>query len=198
MASDIHLQQLSDFHDNTSLSSMELSLYPARAPEPCPSPTLFSNTDAIDGFPPAEHPLSPPSHHGNSPGHLLQIPTLVVTTTNNSRRNTACLIDDTNPLVPHEDVAENVNEGGHPRSILSRLSRSLSSLSFSSAHSPPRHTPPLDANGQGSPFSFSSSNGLRNVFKGLVRRSKQSHDSPSESLEGEEEIDQYCFPFPYL
>jgi hypothetical protein len=194
MASDPHLQHLrdlSDFQDNTSLSSMELSMYPARAPDPCPSPAVFSNADAIDGFPPAEHPVSPPpSHHGNDPTHL-QIPTLIVTTTNNARRNAAVgIIDEINsPLVHQEDVTENDNEEGRPRSILSMLSRSLSSFSFSSAHSPPRHTPPasLDASGQSSNFSFSSSSGLRNVLKGLVRRSNRVQVSPTESLEGEAE-----------
>ena len=190
MASDIHLKQLrdhSDFQDNSSLSSMELSLYPARAPEPCPSATIFSNTDAINGYPPTEHPPSPPSHHGNSPTRLLQVPTLIVTTANNSRRNAACLIDDINPLVPQEDVAENDNDGGRPRSILSMLSRSLSSLSFNSARSHPRNSPPLDTDSQSSHISFSSSNGLRNVFKGLIRRSKRTQESPTESLEGEAE-----------
>ena len=192
MASDTyHLQQLqdlqlSDFQDNSSLSSMELSLYPARAPDPCQSPTIFSNTDAINGFPPAEHPPSPLSHRGKSPTHL-QVPTLIVTTAKNTRRNAACLIDDVNPLIPQEDATEDDNEKGRPGSILSILTRSLTPLSFSSAHSPPRSTPPLGASGQSSHFSFSSSNGLRNVFQGLIRRSKQTQDSPTESLEGKTE-----------
>lgn len=188
MASHSHLRKLrdlTDFEDNTSLSSMELSLYPARAPDPCPSPTIFSNTDAIDGFPPAEHPLSPPlSHHGNSPTPL-QIPTLIVTTTSNTQ------IDDINsPLVPEEDATENNNKEERPCSILSILSRPLSAFSFRSAHSPPpRNTPPapLDASSQSSNLSFSSSHGLRNVFKGLIRRSRLTQVSPTKSLEGEAE-----------
>ena len=183
MASDIHLKQLhnlSDFQDNSSLSSMELSLYPARAPEPCPSATIFSNTDAIDGYPPTEHPPSPPSDHDNSPAHLLQVPTLIVTTASSSRRNAACLIDDINPVIPQDDTAENDNEEGRPHSILSMLSRSFSSLS---ACPHPRNSPLLDTDGHSSHFPFSSSSGLRNVFKGLVRRSNWTQ----ESLEGEAE-----------
>ena len=195
MASDIHLQHLSDFQDNTSLSSMELSLSPARAPEPYPSATIFSNTNAINGFPPTEHPLSPLNHHGNSPANLLRVPTLIVTNTNNSRRNAACLIDGINSPFPQGEVTENDNEEERPRSILSMLSRSLSPLSFGSAHFRPRQSPSPDTDGQNSHFSFSSSNGLRNVFRGLIRRSNQTQESPSGSLEGEAELKFLNFPF---
>ena len=192
MASDSRLRKLrdltmlTDFEDNTSLSSMELSMYPARAPDPCPSPTIFSNTDAIDGFPPVEHPPSPPpSHHGSSP----IIPTLILTTTSNTQ------IDDIDsPLVPEEDTTtENDNEEGRPRSILSILSRPLSAFSFRSGHSPPpRNTPPtlLDASSQSSNLSCSS-HGLKKVFKGLIRRSKLTQVSPTTSLEGEAEWSYY-------
>ena len=199
MASDIHLRRLSDFQDNTSLSSMELSLSPARAPEPFPSATIISNTDAINGFPPTEHPLSPPSHHGNCPTNLLRVPTLIVTTTNNSRRNAPRHTDGISSPFPKGEVTEDDNEEGRPRSILSILSRSLSSLSFGSAHSHPRQSAPaLDTDGQSSHFSFSSSNGLRNVFRGLVRRSKRTQESPSGSLEGEAELKILSLAFQFL
>ena len=188
MASDIHLQHL-DFQDNMSLSSMELS--PSSAPHP--PATIISNND---GFPPAEHPLTPLSHHANSP-NLLQVPTLYVT---NHRRNAAYLIDDINPISPlEEEGAEDDNEEGRPHSILSILSISLSPLSFHSAHSHPRHSPPLDTDGQSSHFSFSSSNGIRNVFKGLVHRSRRTKETTLGSPDGEMETKYLlCIPIPYL